>query len=374
MHKNILLIFVLLLFSCKKDPVPPPPEDGSTNCATIHIRKDSDNSFYEVNTPYQDIENNKYKWKFTNFQNANIDSSIFSSGINSIKNHSTLLSVLLIRNDKIVYEQYFHSGSKDLSTNIHSASKSIISALIGIAIEKNIIAGVDQKLVDFFPDYISNNAWKKEMRIKDLLTMTAGLKWKENYTEYSIEKSGNWLKSILKLPMADSPSTVFHYSTANTHILSAVLQEATEINNCEFLYTNLMSDLGIVVEHWGRDPQGYYSGGYNFYITPRELAQFGLLYLNHGKLDSNQIIPSNWVDACLTEHVKADATYDYGYCWWITTISGHKVYKAWGYGGQYICLIPDFDIELVSTANTNGEYDQLDIDEFIKDYMIPAVK
>jgi len=374
MNKYIFLIFTLMLFSCEKESKPIDSQNASTNCSTIHIRQDSGVSFYENNPTYNDINNTTHNWKFASFAEANIDRNVFNSGINILEEHPTLFSFLLIRNDKIVYERYFNGSNKNHSNNIHSASKSIISALIGIAIDKGIIRGVDQKISVFFPEYVSNDTLKKQITIKHLLNMTSGLEWTEDYTEYSIERSDNWIEAILDLPMTNSPGTTFNYSTANTHILSAILKEAANENTCEFLYSNLMTDLGIVVEHWGKDPQGYFSGGYNFYITPRELAQFGLLYLNNGISASHQIISSSWINTSLSAQVFVGGEYSYGYCWWITNILGSNVYKAWGYGGQYICLIPDFDIAIVSTANTNGVYNQLDMDSFIENYVIPAVQ
>jgi CubicO group peptidase (beta-lactamase class C family) len=157
-------------------------------------------------------------------------------------------------------------------------------------------------------------------------------------------------------------------------LLSAILKEATQINTCEFTYSNLMTELNITVEHWGKDPQGYYSGGYNFYITPRELAQFGLLYLNNGMYMSKQIIPKSWVDLSLSVQVSKNYEYDYSYGWWVTRIANKNVYKAWGYGGQYICLIPELDILIVSTANSNGIYNEFNLDNFVEQYVLPAVQ
>ncbi len=370
----LFLIFTLLLFSCHKEPKETETQDTLTNCNTIYIRQDGNNTFYENNPTYNNIESTNYQWKFSNFNEANIDSLVFNSGTNILENHTTLFSFLLIRNNKIVYEKYFNGSDKNQSNNIHSASKCILSALIGIAIDKGIIDGVDQKVLDFFPQYIPNNTLKKEITIKHLLNMTSGLDWEEDNTEYSIEILNNWTKAILDLPLVNSPGTTFNYATGNTHLLSAILSKASDTSTCTFLYTNLMTKLGIVVEHWGKDPQGYFSGGYNFYITPRELAQFGLLYANNGMANSNQIIPTNWINTSRISQINVDSDYGYSYGWWITNILGNNVYKAWGYGGQYICLIPSLDIVIVSTANTNGVYNPLNIDSFIAEYVIPAIQ
>jgi CubicO group peptidase (beta-lactamase class C family) len=373
MNKIYFLILLLILSSCRKDSIID-QNNENTNCDNIHFRKDNGTSFYENNPTYQNIENNDYHWESSSFSEANIDSLIFNSGANILSSHSTLFSFLLIRNDKIIFEKYYNRSKKDHSNNIHSASKCIISSLIGIAIDKGILEGVDQNILDFFPDYEPNDIAKEQITIEHLLNMTSGFDWEEDYTEYFIEDRGNWTTSILDLPLVASPGDVFNYSTGNTHLLSAILRNASELSTCEYTNSNLTTDLGIEIEHWGKDPQGYFSGGYNFYITPRELAQFGLLYLNNGISMSNQIVPLDWINHSLTAQVNVDNKYDYSYCWWVTQIAEENIYKAWGYGGQYICLIPDLDIMLISTANTKDVYDQFDIDSFIEQYVMPAVQ
>ncbi|NQU85925.1 MAG: serine hydrolase [Mariniphaga sp.] len=372
---TFIVLFSLATSCVKNTPtIPTQLSDTKTNCDSIHIRLDGNNTFYENNPTYQNIENNAILWQFATYSEANIDSAVFHSGTVILEVSPTLFSFLLIRDGKILSEKYYNGSNPSHSNNVHSASKCIISALIGIAIDKGYINGINQKILEFFPDYIPNEALKEDITIEHLLNMTSGFTWEEDYTEYFIENEEDWVKAILDLPMDSAPGTVFNYSTGNIHLLSAILQKATGISNCDFIYSNLMSYLGVVIEHWGRDPQGYFSGGYNFYITPRELAKFGLLYLNNGLSNSRQIIPQNWVNTSLSQQINVDSKYDYSYCWWATNILGHDVYKAWGYGGQYICLIPNLDIVIVSTANTSGVYNQLDIDNFIEQYVIPAIQ
>ncbi len=376
MKKNLFYLSFILTISCTKTnpPAPTPTENIKENCNTIHVRKDNSNTFYEPNPTYDNIPSNAMNsWKTSSFKEANIDSILFLAGKNKLEQHPTLFSFLMIRNDKIIFEKYFHGSEKDHSNNIHSASKCVLSALTGIAIHKAFLS-LDQKAVDFFPNYSIDNTSKKKISIRHLLNMTSGLDWQEDETEYVIEDKTNWTEAILNLPLAHAPGSTFNYSTGNTHLLSAILTEATQVSNCDFAYENLFSNLGITVEHWGKDRQGYFSGGYNFYITPRELARFGLLYLNEGRYQSQQIIPQDWVNVSLSKQEYVDDDYDYSYGWWITNILGHDVFKAWGYGGQYICLIPDFDLMIVSTANTNSTYDEFDMDQFMEQYVIPAVE
>ncbi len=346
-----------------------------SNCNKIFVGSDQ-NSFYEENVVYDNIASeSEYLWEFSNYNEAKIDSVIFLQGEKELANHSTMNSFLLIRNNKVVYEKYFHGSNKYESNNIHSASKCIISALVGIAIDKGYIVDVNQPILEYFPSFSPTENKKNDITIEHLLNMTSGFQWFENKSEYEIECKSNWINAILNLPLKTNPGTSFNYSSANTHLLSAILKNSVE-EPCEFLYNYLMNDISVVVEHWGKDPQGIPSGGYNFYLTPREMAQFGLLYLNKGRYSNKQIIPENWVAASLSSQIKnVDVNYDYSNCWWITNISGYNVYKAWGYGGQYICLIPEFDLLIVSTATTSlEEYKEFDLDDFIDSYIIPSIK
>lgn len=376
------LLFMLLGFSCKR-PMPSdmnvhpeeqdPTVETHTNCDTISLRQDGNDSFYEENPTYENVTDTVFKWNTASFAQAEIDSTLFLLGEPLLENHSTLFSFLLIRADALVYERYFHGSSAAQSNNIHSASKCILSALAGIAIHQGFL-DTDSKVLDFFPAYVPDNPQKAKIKLEHLLNMTSGLAWEEDYTEYFIEEEPHWVNAILDRPLAYEPGSVFNYSTGNTHLLSAVLQEAVGENVCDFMYANLMSDLGVVVEHWGKDPQGYFSGGYNFYISPREMAQFGLLYLNEGRLDGKQLLPASWVQKSLSPQIEVDEDYSYSYGWWVTEILGKEVYQAWGYGGQYICLIPDLDVMVVSTANTHGStYAEFDMDSFLEEYVIPAI-
>lgn len=379
--KNIIFSFFLLFFIVLNNACNDPetekeilPPGTIQNCETIFERDDPVHSFYESNPSYLDYPLGELTLDSTTFKKAGIDSLVFYSGNSILKNSPTLLSFILIRNNKIVSERYFNGSNKDQSNNIHSASKSILSALIGIAVHEGYIDSIQQSIIDYLTEYKPDDSDKKNITIEHLLNMTSGLGWHEDQTEYIIEKRDDWIKAILDLPLNHKPGETFNYSTGNTHLLSAILTKATGMSNCDFLYSYLMNDLNISVEHWGRDPMGYFSGGCNFYITPREMAVFGLLYMNDGFLYGQQIIPSEWIKSSFSVQSTYDDFYQYGYCWWITDICNYKTLKAWGYGGQYICIIPEFDILIVSTANTRDDYHELDIDGFIQQYVIQAIK
>ncbi len=281
------------------------------------------------------------------------------------------LSFLVLRDGVLVWEKYFHGTQVFHSNNIHSASKSIIGALMGIAQREGFFDHVDQSISDFLSSSFQIGA-KKKITLRHLLTMTSGLQWVEDETEYEIEKSANWAQAMLNLPQRDPAGSKFFYSTANTHLLSTILTEATGMDTCSFARKYLLDPLGISVEHWGRDPQGYYSGGYNVYLTPREMAKFGQLYLHEGDWNGKSLVPSEWVKASVTPSQTVDANRKYGYLWWLVTLEGHAAYKMWGYGGQFVYVIPSLDLVVVLTADTKAEHPELNGDDFMKKYVLPA--
>ena len=349
---------------------------SEVNCDSLHIRPDGGTSFYENNPTYTDTDagNDTFPWQPTPPPQLGLNADILAQGLATLENSPSLFSFLVLRNRHIAVEKYFNGSAPDHSNNIHSASKSILSAMIGIAIEQGYIDSIDQSIFDFFPDYplSTDNPQKGNITIRHLLNMTAGLEWEEDFTEYIIEDEDDWTTAILALPLIHPPGSVFNYSTGNTHLLSAILARASGGNNCEYTHEQLLMPAGIAAEHWGRDPQEVHSGGYNFYITPREMAKFGMLYMDGGQWAGTQVIPQSWVEETLQSQVLVGGGYDYGYCWWLTNIAGYEIKKAWGYGGQYICLIPALNILVVSTSNTQTYFGEWDIDTFIENYIIPA--
>lgn len=179
--------------------------------------------------------------------------------------------------------------------------------------------------------------------------------------------------------MVDEPSTYFNYSTGASHVLSAVLTEATGMSTCEFAHTYLFEPMGIEAEFWGVDPQGYFAGGHSVSLTAREIAKFGMLFLNEGNWFGQQLVPGWWVVASTTPRIDIGNNYaGYGYYWWLNRISGYDMYSALGYGGQLLHVIPDLDVVLVIThtirRNRRDFAEEAESYDFIRNYLIPAIE
>lgn len=262
-----------------------------------------------------------------------------------------LNSLLVSYRGKLVLEQYFHGWGRSDLANVKSVSKSILSALIGIAIEQHYIAGLDIPIERYFPGELEPE--KCRITVEDLLTMQAGLRPTSNQNYGAWVASGNWVSYALHQPLEAAPGSRLQYSTGNTHLLSAILTQATGRSTFDFAREALAEPLGFTLAPWPVDPQGIYFGGNDMRLTARQMLAFGELYLHDGTLGGRRIVPGEWTEASLRPHAispEEQGRY-YGYGWWITTLEGHRVPHAWGYGGQFIMLVPDLDLVIVSTSS-----------------------
>ena len=334
----------------------------------------STNRFYEDNPTYTDPVDDSASWTTSTPEAQGVDSGPLDGASIDLDGTPFVWSFLVIRHDTLVYERYYHGSARNQSNNVHSASKSIWGAALGVAIDKGLIPGADATLASTLPaNYTSAlTADGKTIEIRDLLTMTSGIRWTEDTTENQIQRTADWTAAILQR-LVNPPSAPFNYSTGNTHLFSAALATAAQTTACEFIHKNLLAPMGIVAEHWGRDPQGYFSGGYNLYLTPRELAKFGLLYLHDGKWNGTQLVPAAWVQTSMTNQVDAGEPYSYGYNFWLRDFGTHHAAMAWGFGGQMVYIIKDLDLVVVMTTNTH-DFDQDDFDgtDIIANQVIPA--
>ncbi len=285
-------------------------------------------------------------------------------------------SFQLYQNGEILSEYYRGTMHRNHPVNIKSASKSVLSALIGIAIREGYIESVDDRAARYLPGYFEalDNPEKKNITIRHLLTMSSGLESTSfrNYARWVT--SSDWVSHVLQGDLEQSPGSHMNYSTGDTHLLSAVLTGATGMSSRRFAVRNLFGPMGITLGGWDRDPAGYYFGGNNMAVSPAGLLEIGRMYLQGGNYEDRQILPSDWVDTTLTARFR-DVSYnyrnhDYGYLWWRNDFAGYEVWFAWGYGGQYLFIIPELNAVTVFTGNpdqraaggNNGIYQVLEED------------
>jgi CubicO group peptidase (beta-lactamase class C family) len=266
-----------------------------------------------------------------------------------------LRSLLVSWHGELIAEHYARGARPSGLANIKSASKSIIAALVGIAIERRLIKSVREPIVSYFPELRTDRDPRKQsITVEDLLTMRSGLESTSGRNYGAWVQSPNWVRSALARPMVGDPGGAMEYSTGSSHLLSAILTKATGVSTWQFAQESLARPLGFQLARWPQDPQGVYFGGNDMLLTPRQMVAVGELYLKRGTVNGRQIVPASWVDtSCVPRTFSAyDSDRLYGYGWWIQEFEGGKACFAWGYGGQYIFVFRDLDLVVTATSAT----------------------
>lgn len=314
--------------------------------------------------------------------------------LDQAKDMSFLKSLIVIQNGTLVIERYMNGGHADLQNDIKSGSKSILSALLGIAIQDGYIESIDQKVIRFFPEYELGDTDPRllDLTIRNLIMMRSGFAVRETAQAYEdLNNSSDWIKHILNLPFANNPGEKFNYLSFNTHILSAIITKATGKNTLEYATAVLFSPLGIKNVKWDQDPNGYYIGGWGISLKAWDMAKFGLLYLNDGVYEGKNIIPAEWIRESTIERTGMigtyysrfwDDSYGYGYLWWVKRIDSNiDIPFAQGHAGQRIAVFKKVNAIMVTQTNARVNFsvshkqhravDQLlfrDISEFLLKY------
>jgi CubicO group peptidase (beta-lactamase class C family) len=265
-----------------------------------------------------------------------------------------LRSLLISVDGERVEERYYHGARADLPANLKSASKTILSALIGIALERGVFKSIHEPIGKFFPGQITGpDALRKQaITIEDLLTMRSGLESTSSANYGSWVQSRNWIAHALARPLVDEPGGRMIYSTGSSHLLSAALTRAAGVSTLEFARRFLADPLGVSLPPWLRDPQGIYFGGNEMRWTPRAMLAFGELYLNAGRINGIQVVPEAWIRDSWRPRTRSSwSGREYGYGWWMDTLGGQRAYFAWGHGGQFIFVVPGVKLVAAITSS-----------------------
>lgn len=302
-----------------------------------------------------------------------------------LKLHIDIHSVLIIKNGYIVAEQYYSDKyGPDSLHPVNSCTKSLTSALIGIAIDKQYIQDENILMTGFFPEYNIENLTndKQKIALKHMLTMSAGLDWHELDYRYNDERNtfNQWASSadrvrfVLDRPMTAVPGEKYTYNTGISHVLSAIIKKSTGVRADSFALENIFKPLGIERYYWPIDTHGVAYGGNGVRLLPRDMAKFGYLYLKKGMWNEEQIVPQEWVEISQMKLIKRNdiPDYYYGYHWWV---SNENSYSAVGFGGQWITIFPGQNLVVVFTNQfTDGDDFQWSTPErLVKSYILPSI-
>lgn len=337
------------------------------------------------------------EWQTADPATVRMDSEKLSELEPVIKSeYANINGIVLVKNGYLAYEKYYHGYGPADTHHMTSVTKSVLSALIGIAIDAGYIENPNRKVLDFFPEYHPDTAerQKREITIGHLLTMTAPYSfedWREPFDKLCIQP--NWVEFILDMLGQNGSIGTFKYSSAGAHLLSAIITRSAGKSAREFANEHLFKPIGIKeipdfemksfgfedlfgknVKGWVKDPVGNSTGGWGLTLTPRDMARFGFLYLNHGIWDNNRIISEDWVRESTKPHSGTlinGAIAKYGYLWWLREEDGVLAYSALGDGGNIICCIPEKD--LIIAIASEFIINPRDRWNLIKEHILPAV-
>ena len=338
-------------------------------------------------------------WETASFSSQNMDVRLITELLDRINTHAytNIHSVLLVRSNKLVFEQYspgiqpvigetleqepdwngkYQPHDRDTLHTLQSATKSVSSILIGIAIDQHLIRGVDEKISTFF----SEATGKDKIRLRHLLSMTAGLAWNEHEIPITdprndcnrMNHTNDPMRLLLDRSIVTAPGTKFAYNSAISVALGEIVRKASGIPADKFAETNLFKPLRISHPAWkGRFPNGAVHTGGGLYLRPRDMAKIGSIMLNKGRWQGKQIVSENWVRESTT---KQAPDREYGYQWWLHSFKvGEQTVKSFyagGYGGQFIFIFPSLHLVVVSTGwNPDRAWQIVDM---MERYILPA--
>jgi CubicO group peptidase (beta-lactamase class C family) len=350
-QRNFLILGALLVLitSCARatpPPASPTPEVVRAAPPTTPTKADT-TAYYPTQA-----------WKTSTPEQQGIDSAALLKLFDEIQQKQfNIHSIVIARHGFIVAEAYWYPFQPGYKHVLYSCTKSVNSALVGVAIKQGKIDNVNHRVVDFFPDrtIANKDARKQAMTLEHLLTMSSGMEWNEtgvsitapNNSNRQMIQSKDWVQFVLDRPMKEEPGARFNYNSGGAHLISAILQKTTGQNELAFAQEYLFKPLGISDVTWAVDPNGIYRGEDGLELTPRDMAKIGYLFLKNGTWDGQQIVSADWVKASSQKHIDTPDDKDYGYQWWVQPFG---IYNAAGRGSQYIFVLNDLDMVVVFTS------------------------
>jgi CubicO group peptidase (beta-lactamase class C family) len=319
-------------------------------------------------------------WRASTPEEQGLDSALILAMLQEIQQKKLAIhSVLVIRHGYLVTELYFPPYQQEIKHPMRSVTKTITSALVGIAIQEGYIKGVNQNVLDFFPEIAKDVKDKnlKDLTVEHLLTMSAGYHTNTLPNPDNTNVSFDPVRHLLTYSsIIEKPGASFYYDNGGPHLLSAIIQKTTGMTTAAYAQKKLFEPLGITDITWGADPQGITTGYTGLTLSSRDMAKIGYLYLHRGQWNNTQIVPAPWVEASTTKHMETkglmNAAEDdgYGYLWWTDSFGG---YSAHGFGGQYIFVLPKLDMIVVFTSGLkNADFPAPH--ELLKTFMLPAAQ
>jgi len=344
-------------------------------------------------------------WETASLSDEKMDGALIQTLLDRLADNSykNITSVVVVKDGKLVVEEYFpreeivgDKRSRELKRvapqQLYSATKSVTSILIGIAIDRGLIRGVDEKVSAFFPKYadIFSSKDKAGLRLKDFLSMSSGLAWDEWTYPYSDPRnnalqalmSPDLIRYVLERPVVASPGKKFAYDTGSSVVLGEIIRQASGLSADKFAERYLFEPLGITDYYWTKQPGEIVETGGGLFLRPRDMAKIGLLYLNGGRWHGKQIVSAKWVKESTKNQAGSMelpgwvmAADGYGYQWWLGALKVDsqdiRFYSARGRAGQYIVVFPKQQMVAVFTGMNDNILMNQPL-EMLQRYILPA--
>jgi CubicO group peptidase (beta-lactamase class C family) len=346
-------------------------------------------------------------WRSSPPEEQGLDPKILSQIDHDVKEtFPAVKGVLVVRNGYVVFENYYQGYDRSDYHHVFSVTKSVISALVGVALKEDRIENLDQRLPEFFPEHFGpgTDARKRQITVENLLTMTNGFRLNSLFNNKGFEQimsSDDVVEASIGQPMAKEPGEEFNYNEGDAHLLSAILTKTTGQSALVYAHENLFGPLGIDSDPdasiqadpanirrfeqagfvWADDEQGNSVGAFGLKLTARDMAKIGYLYLQDGRWEGRQIVPRGYVRASTREQLEtgyspAGGPAGYGYLWWTRKVEGYRAFYASGYGGHLIYVIPELNLVavIVSEEPGRGEIAPQSPDGLLDYDVVPAVE
>jgi len=300
-------------------------------------------------------------------------------------------SLIILRNDKIIFENYYSNYQQSDLHPIGSTTQSIVSVLLGVALTEDSLLSINTKIIDVLPgysQYFENIPQKDQIEIRHLLSNTSGLWWdewthpfgSEDNDAYVMSLSDDWIANVLSTPMIREPGYEFNYNSGNGILMAPIMNQLTGIELEQYAKEKLFDPISIAEWKWETIPGDYVNASWGLHLKPMDMAKIGYLYLKNGIWNNHIIFEERWRFRSTRNRATISNYFNYAYFWWrfanyadvIRTLKKNDVYFSWGDGGQFIFIIPHLEVVIVSTAGNYSNNDTLTIG-MLRDYIIAAV-
>ncbi len=288
-------------------------------------------------------------------------------------------ALLVLVDGEPVVEQVVAGPGLARPVNIKSLSKVVISALVGAAIDREVLQGVEQPVTALLGERVPPEADPRvaAITVGHLLSMQSGLERTSGGNYGAWVSSDDWVAYVLERPFVAEPGGRMGYSTGNSHLLSAALVEQTGESTLALARAWLGDPLNVAIPDWLQDPQGVHFGGNEMRLSPRALARFGEMMRRGGQVDGTRVVPPDWVEATWTPRTRSHFNDDrYGYGWFITELAGYDAYYGWGFGGQMLYVVPELALTVAMTSDptppSSGTRYLRRLEAIVAEALIPA--